>query len=400
MNSEDKQYRPLALKYRPSKFADLIGQEVLVQTLSSAILSKKIASAYLLTGIRGIGKTTSARIIASIVNCENPQQNGKEVEACGICNNCKAFQAGNHPDILEIDAASRTSVDDVRTIIDSSEYKAFLGKYKIFIIDEVHMISKNAFNALLKTLEEPPKGVLFIFATTEVNKIPVTILSRCQRFDLKRFTGEDVDKLLTKIADNEKFKYEKDALNLIAVKSEGSARDAISMLDQASLLAISQNGGQISLELVREMLAVTSLDLVISYVSNILNKDSEAAFGIIEKIYANSGDILFFVQNLLDVIGYLSKLSTLPNYEEKAYLAYNKEMKQIADKFDISVLTIIWQIFTKSIPDIKESHNQLLSLEMTTIKALYACKLPSPMEAIEALRNEAPRELERPRQYC
>lgn len=400
MESEDKQYKPLALKYRPSKFADLIGQEVLVQTLSSAIINNKIASAYLLTGIRGIGKTTSARIIASIVNCENPKQNGKAVEACGQCNNCKSFQAGNHPDILEIDAASRTSVDDVRTIIDSSEYKAFMGKYKIFIIDEVHMISKNAFNALLKTLEEPPKGVLFIFATTEVNKIPVTILSRCQRFDLKRFSGEDVLNLLTKIAENEKFKYEKDALNLIAVKSEGSARDAISMLDQASLLATSQNEGEISLELVREMLAITSLDLVISYVSNILDKKAEGAFEVLEKIYANSGDILYFTQNVLDVIGYLSKLSTLQNYEEKAYIAYNNELKSIASKYNIGPLTLIWQIFTKSIPDIKESHNQYLSLEMTTIKAIYACQLPSPKEAIEALQHEAPRELERPRQYC
>lgn len=400
MASEEKQYKPLALKYRPSKFADLIGQEVLVQTLSSAITNNKIAPAYLLTGIRGIGKTTSARIIASIVNCENPVQKGKEIEACGECNNCKASKAGNHPDILEIDAASRTSVDDVRLIIDSSEYKSFLGKYKIFIIDEVHMISKNAFNALLKTLEEPPEGVLFIFATTEVNKIPVTILSRCQRFDLKRFSGEDVSRLLTKIADNEGFKYDSDAINLIAVKSEGSARDAISMLDQASMLATSQNKGGISLELVREMLAITSLDLVISYVSSILNKEAEGAFEILQKIYANSGDILYFTQNVLDVIGYLSKLSALENYEEKAYLAYSNQLKEIASKYDIGPLTLIWQIFTKSIPDIKDSHNQYLSLEMTTIKAIYACHLPPLKEAVEALQHEAPRELERPRQYC
>ena len=216
--SDIAQYIPLALKYRPKKFVDLKGQDVLVKTLTSAIMHSRLSHAYLLTGIRGVGKTTSARIIASVVNCENPITDKAYIEACTKCNNCISLAQGNHPDIIEIDAASRTSVDDVRSIIDSSEYRALLGKYKIFIIDEVHMMSKNAFNALLKTLEEPPKNVMFIFATTEVNKIPVTIISRCQRFDLRRFNADEIKSLLNSITNKESIECDEDALSLIALK--------------------------------------------------------------------------------------------------------------------------------------------------------------------------------------
>ncbi|MGV2433039.1 MAG UNVERIFIED_CONTAM: DNA polymerase III subunit gamma/tau [Rickettsiaceae bacterium] len=388
----EKQYLPLAIKYRPKKFANLMGQKILVDTLSSAIINNRIAHAYLLTGIRGVGKTTSARIIASIVNCENPILDEGEVLACGKCNNCEAVKNGNHPDIVEIDAASRTSVDDVRSIIESSEYKALLGKYKIFIIDEVHMISKNAFNALLKTLEEPPKNVLFIFATTEVNKIPITILSRCQRFDLRRLSSDEVEKLLCNIAEKENIIFEPDALKLIAIKSEGSARDAISMMDQASLLTTTQKNQKIDLELVREMLAITSLDLVISFIENILTQDTKAVLDIISQINRSGANIIYFVENVLDLIGYITKLSAVKDYSENLYATYQKPLAEIASKYNLEILTMIWQIFSKSVTDIKTSHNQILSLEITSIKAIYAANLPSPREVIEALEKRPPRQ--------
>jgi len=381
------QYKPLAIKYRPKSFETLMGQEVLAKTLSSAIINDRIASAYLLTGIRGVGKTTSARIIATAINCEKPNINGNKIEACGECANCMAVKGGNHPDIIEIDAASRTSVDDVRQIIESSEYKSFLGRYKVFIIDEVHMISKNAFNALLKTLEEPPRNVLFIFATTEVNKIPITILSRCQRFDLRRLSAAEIASLLTGISGKENIKFEEEAISLIASKSEGSARDSISMLDQASLLATAHNNGLISLDLVREMLAVTSLDLVIEFIENILSQDVDKVLALISKVSSNSGDVLFFLENVLDIIGYLTKICASDNYSENSYSTYNAKLIEIAAKYDVAIFTMIWQIFSKSIIEVKNSHNQFLATEIASIKAIYAVSIPSPLEIVENIKE-------------
>jgi DNA polymerase-3 subunit gamma/tau len=381
------QYLPLALKYRPKKFQDLMGQSVLVQTLSSAIINERIAPAYLLTGIRGVGKTTSARLIASIVNCENPLINGDNIEACGACSNCNATRQGNHPDIIEVDAASRTSVDDVRSIIESSEYRPLLGKYKIFIIDEVHMISKNAFNALLKTLEEPPAKILFIFATTEANKIPITILSRCQRFDLKRLHYDEITRLLSNIASKEKIEFDHNAISLIALKADGSARDGISMLDQASLIAASSNEKIIGIELVRSMLAITSLDVVVSFLDHILKRDTKAALDILATINTQGLDFIYFIENILDMIGYISKLSILPEYREKEYDSYQEILKAMASKNGLEILTILWQIFSKSILELKTSHNQFLALEMLVLKAIYATTLPTSIEAIESLEN-------------
>lgn len=381
------QYLPLALKYRPKKFFDLMGQNILVSTLSSAIINSRIASAYLLTGIRGVGKTTSARLIASVVNCENPVIKENNIEACEICNNCKATMQGNHPDIIEIDAASRTSVDDVRAIIESSEYRPLLGKYKIFIIDEVHMISKNAFNALLKTLEEPPAKVMFIFATTEANKIPITILSRCQRFDLRRLHSKEIADLLTNIASKENIAFDAMAVNLIALKADGSARDGISMLDQAALLSASNNERKVTLDLVRSMLAITSLDVVIELLGHILKQDVKPALNILAKINEQGSDIIYFMENIMDLIGYLSKLSSLPEYEESEYAAHQDTLKQMASQTDLENLTILWQIISKGILELKTSHNQFLALEMLVLKAIYASNLPSPRQAIEALET-------------
>jgi len=391
--SDSKQYIPLALKFRPKKFSDLKGQDVLVKTLSSAIIHSRLSHAYLLTGIRGVGKTTSARIIASIVNCEKPIIDGTNIEACRECNNCKSIASGNHPDIIEIDAASRTSVDDVRSIIDSSEYRALLGKYKIFIIDEVHMISKNAFNALLKTLEEPPANVMFIFATTEVNKLPITIISRCQRFDLRRFNIDEITNLLSSIAKSESITCDEDALSLIALKSDGSARDGISMLDQAWMLSETHADKKVSIDLVRSMLGISSLDVVVEFVSHIANQDVENALKILASVNVSGNDLIYFFENTLDVIGYITKISTIQNYSHPHFKAYQEKLQAITQNLHLGILTILWKIFTGGITELKSSHNQFLSAEMLVIRAIYASLLPTPKEAIEKLStSECPRQ--------
>lgn len=389
-NSE--RYIPLALKFRPRKFSDLKGQDVLVRTISSAIINSRISPAYLLTGIRGVGKTTSARIIASVVNCENPKITVNDIESCSVCSNCKSIASGSHPDIVEIDAASRTSVDDVRVIIDSSEYRPLMGKYKIFIIDEVHMISKNAFNALLKTLEEPPANVLFIFATTEVNKIPVTILSRCQRFDLRRLSIEEIEKLLSKIADSESIKYEQKALALISLKAGGSARDAISMLDQASMLSATHDNTNITINLVESMLGIANLDVVVKFVSDILSQDAESALRTLKDVTEKGGDLIYFFENVLEIVGYLAKRASIKNYTDPEYTPYN----EILSKFDyigIGPITVFWQLITKGISDLKTAHNQFLAAEILVLKMIYASMLPSPQQAILDIANkEFPRQ--------
>jgi DNA polymerase III subunit gamma/tau len=387
MTPQTERYIPLALKFRPKKFEDLKGQDVLVQTLSSAVINSRISTAYLLTGIRGVGKTTSARIIASVINCEKPKINGIDIEACGECNNCKSITTGNHPDIIEIDAASRTGVEDIRIIIDSAEYRPLLGRYKIFIIDEVHMISKNAFNALLKTLEEPPANILFIFATTEVNKIPTTILSRCQRFDLRRLATTEITKLLTRIADAEKIAYDQNALTLVALKSGGSARDAISMLDQASMLSFTHHDAKITLGLVESMLGIAGLDRVVHFVSEILSQNTSSALEIVKSVTDRGGDLVYFFENTLETIGYLTKSATIKDYKDQEYAPYHVKLEAFS-AISLGTLTVLWQIFTKGIIELKTSHNQFLSAEMMTVRAIYASLLPTPEQALAQISNK------------
>ncbi|WP_108783935.1 DNA polymerase III subunit gamma/tau [Wolbachia endosymbiont of Bemisia tabaci] len=271
--NSNNQYIPFARKYRPSSFAELHGQEVLVKVLSYTILNNRLAGGYLLTGIRGVGKTTSARIIAKAVNCSALITQGNDIKTCEQCVNCVSFNNHNHSDIIEIDAASKTSVDDIRRIIESAEYKPLQGKYKIFIIDEVHMLSKGAFNALLKTLEEPPPHVIFIFATTEVQKIPATIISRCQRYDLKRLSFEEIFKLLEYIVKEESLKTDIEALRVIAYKSDGSARDAVSILDQAASLS-AKSDSMITRQAINQMLGLVDNNVILEFSEYIVNRDT------------------------------------------------------------------------------------------------------------------------------
>jgi len=373
--NSSKNYIPFARKYRPSGFAELHGQEVLVKVLSYTILNNRLAGGYLLTGIRGVGKTTSARIIAKAVNCSALVTENNDIKTCEQCVNCVSFNNHNHPDIIEIDAASKTSVDDIRRIIESAEYKPLQGKYKIFIIDEVHMLSKGAFNALLKTLEEPPPHVIFIFATTEVQKIPATIISRCQRYDLRRLSFEEIFKLLEHIAKEENLKTDTEALRVIAYKSDGSARDAVSILDQAASMS-AKAGNVITAQSINQMLGLVDSSLIIEFSEYIVNRDVANSIALINKLYGSSVNLEMFIESISEFIAYLNKVKMLPNYSMPLYESFNNRIRNILDKISFPHLSILWQIYSKGVGEIKISYNQLIETEMLIIKSIYSASLP------------------------
>lgn len=373
--NSSNQYIPFARKYRPSNFAELQGQEVLVKVLSYTILNDRLAGGYLLTGIRGVGKTTSARIIAKAVNCSALITENTTIKTCEQCTNCISFNNHNHPDIIEIDAASKTSVDDIRRIIESAEYKPLQGKHKIFIIDEVHMLSKGAFNALLKTLEEPPPHIIFIFATTEVQKIPATIISRCQRYDLRRLSFEEIFKLLEYITKQENLKTDIEALRIIAYKSEGSARDAVSILDQAASMSV-KSDNIISPQVINQMLGLVDSSVIIEFVECIIYRETEKAINLINKLYGSSVNLEIFIESASDFIAYLNKVKMLPNYSLPIYESFNDRTKNILDKTSLPHLSILWQIYNKGVGEIKISYNQLTETEMLVIKSIYSTSLP------------------------
>ncbi len=379
-------YVPFARKYRPRNFKELIGQEVLTKTLSYCINNKKLAGAILLTGIRGVGKTSSARIIAKTVNCTSLlSDDSNNAMPCEICKNCEGFSKNNHPDIVEIDAASRTGVDDVREIIESSEYRPLLGQYKVFIIDEVHMLSKNAFNALLKLIEEPPAHVVFIFATTEVQKIPLTVLSRCQRYDLRRLSFEEILILLKNIAQNENLKCEEEALKIIAFKSEGSARDATAILDQASsyIHNVDQND-VINPESVNKMLGLVQVSTILKLVKLIIAGNPGAAMSLVEEVYMGSSSLEYFIQQVADFIVNLTKEKVIPNFCDPLYKNYTTEITDILLGISLSRLSTLWQIFSNGMSEIKSSHNELITVQMLVIKAIYSCNIPKIEDLLDA----------------
>jgi DNA polymerase-3 subunit gamma/tau len=375
-------YLPFARKYRPGKFSELMGQEVLTKTLSYCISNNRLAQAHLLTGIRGVGKTSSARIIAKTINCTDLKIDGTEISPCENCNNCQGFNNHSHPDIIEIDAASRTGVDDVREIIESCEYRPLLGKYKVFIIDEVHMLSKNAFNALLKIIEEPPPCVIFLFATTEVQKLPITVISRCQRYDLRRLTFDEIYALIDNIAKRENLKFEDEALKIIADKSEGSARDATSMLDQAASYAhnISDSKQIITAEVVSRMLGLVQTGTIIRIVQLIIANDPEKAVNLVQEIYKESSSLQHLIETIADFIADLSHAKVIPNYHNPLYKSYTNQITELLLGASLSRLSILWQIFSNGIAELKTSHNELITAQMLVIKAIYSCNLPTAEE--------------------
>lgn len=374
-------YLVLARKYRPQSFEELVGQEVLVTTLSNAIKNNRLHHAYILTGIRGVGKTTTARIIAKTINCLDINALNNAA-ACGVCDNCRLIASSKHQDVIEIDAASRTGIDDIREIIDSIAYAPVSSKYKIYIIDEVHMLSNSAFNALLKTLEEPPAHVKFIFATTEIRKVPITILSRCQRFDLRRLDETEIVSHLKNILQKENLEAENQALELIAKISEGSVRDSLSLLDQA--LANNNHQKFLSSELVEKMLGLNDKVKIIELFETILNGNFAVALEKFNEFYLYSSDVAQLVLDLMEIIHKTTAVKLVKNYSLDGYSKFQQEkITEIAQKISLASLVRMWQMMTKGIAEINLATSQKMSFEMLLARITHLVALPNLQQVIE-----------------
>ena len=386
-NSEN-QYVVLARKYRPQSFEDLLGQDALVQTLTNAIKNNRLHHAYILTGIRGVGKTTTARLIAKALNCLGLDGKGSPtINPCGVCENCKAIAAGRHIDVLELDAASRTGVDDIREILDGVRYKPTNARYKIYIIDEVHMLTKNAFNALLKTLEEPPAHVKFIFATTEIRKVPITVLSRCQRFDLQRLTIEDLLTLFKKIVAAENLKADDEALHMIAKAADGSARDGLSLLDQA----VSLGSGTVKADIVKEMIGLADASQTFEIFTNLIAGDVKQVVIDLQEQYKNGGNPLSLLKDLIALTHLIAKVKLVPSFVNDSSIseAEREFCNQISPNVSIAVLSKIWQMMIKGINEIQISPVQIDALEMILIRVAYSASLPTPYELLNDVKKNS-----------
>ncbi|MEL6681831.1 MAG: DNA polymerase III subunit gamma/tau [Pseudomonadota bacterium] len=387
--SDQPSYQVLARKYRPETFADLVGQDAMVRTLKNAFEADRIAQAFMMTGIRGTGKTTTARIIAKGMNCIGPDgTGGPTTEPCGVCEHCVAIMEGRHVDVMEMDAASRTGVGDIREIIDSVHYRAASARYKIYIIDEVHMLSKNAFNALLKTLEEPPEHVKFIFATTEIRQVPVTVLSRCQRFDLRRIEPEAQIALLRKIADAEKAQITDEALALITRAAEGSARDAQSLLDQA----ISHGAGETTADQVRAMLGLADRGRVLDLFDMILRGQAAAALTELSAQYADGADPLAVLRDLAEVCHWVSVVKITPEAAADPTISPDERVRgqAMADQLPMRVLSRMWQMLLKALEEVAIAPNAMMAAEMAVIRLTHVADLPSPDELVKKLQDTTP----------
>jgi DNA polymerase-3 subunit gamma/tau len=380
-------YRVLARKYRPQSFDALIGQDAMVKTLGNAINRGRLAHAFLLTGVRGVGKTSTARLIAKALNCIGPDgQGGPTITPCGVCEPCRAIAEGRHIDVIEMDAASHTGVDDVREIIDASRYAAVSARYKIYIIDEVHMLSKNAFNALLKTLEEPPEHVKFLFATTEVNKVPVTVLSRCQRFDLRRIPSDKLAAHFADVAAKEGVVADPEALALIARAAEGSARDGLSILDQAIAHA-GMEGGGVRADQVREMLGLSDRGAIRELMGLILAADAPAALAALRRQYDYGVDPQSVLRALLEAVHgiTLTKLGTSPDPAQPA-----EERESFADwaaKLSFQALHRLWQLMLKGHDEVARAALPIEAGEMALLRVIHASSLPDPGELARKLAS-------------
>ncbi|RMA43728.1 DNA polymerase III subunit gamma/tau [Rhodophyticola porphyridii] len=385
-DTTDTGYQVLARKYRPETFADLVGQEAMVRTLKNAFAADRIAQAFILTGIRGTGKTTTARIVAKGLNCIGPDgTGGPTTDPCGRCEPCVAIAEGRHVDVMEMDAASRTGVGDIREIIDSVHYRAASARYKIYIIDEVHMLSTSAFNALLKTLEEPPAHVKFIFATTEIRKVPVTVLSRCQRFDLRRIEPEEMIALMRRIATAENAEIADDALALITRAAEGSARDATSLLDQA----ISHGNGATTADQVRAMLGLADRGRVLDLFDMIMSGDAPGALNELGAQYSDGADPLAVLRDLAEITHWLSVIKITPEAANDPTIGPDERARGqgMAEKLAMRVLSRMWQMLLKALEEVTLAPNPMMAAEMAVIRLTHVADLPSPEDLLRKLSN-------------
>ncbi|MGA9252680.1 MAG: DNA polymerase III subunit gamma/tau [Roseobacter sp.] len=379
-------YQVLARKYRPETFADLVGQEAMVRTLNNAFAADRIAQAFMMTGIRGTGKTSTARIIAKGMNCIGPDgTGGPTTEPCGACEHCSAIMEGRHVDVMEMDAASNTGVANIREIIDSVHYRAASARYKVYIIDEVHMLSTGAFNALLKTLEEPPAHVKFIFATTEIRKVPVTVLSRCQRFDLRRVEPEVMIALMRKIATAENAQIADDALALIARAAEGSVRDATSLLDQA----ISHGAGETTAVQVRAMLGLADRGRVLDLFDMILKGDAAGALTELSAQYAEGADPMAVLRDLAEITHWVSVVQITPQAAEDPTVSPDERARGVAmaQTLPMRVLTRLWQMLLKALDEVASAPNAMMAAEMAIIRLTHVADLPTPEELVRKLNG-------------
>lgn len=385
-NEAQGKYRVLARKYRPKVFSDLIGQEALVRTITNAISKDRLAQAYILTGIRGIGKTSSARIIARAFNCIGPDgKGGMTPNPCGVCKHCQDIANDCHVDVIEIDAASNTGVDNIREIIEGAKYNPLSARYKIYIIDEVHMLSKSAFNALLKTLEEPPERLKFIFATTEIRKVPVTILSRCQRFDLRRIDAKTLADYFKTITLKENVTAQDEAIALIAKAADGSVRDGLSLLDQA----IAHGNGDVTAEQVRQMIGLADKTVLFDLYEKLMKGQINETLKTAEAQYNLGTDPIILTQDLLELTHWLTRIKISPELVNDVTLSETEKEtgKKMADSLSMSTLTRAWQMLLKGMNEVKFSESPLKALEMLLIRMAYASELPTPLELFEEFKK-------------
>ncbi len=377
----DNNYTVLARKYRSQDFQSLIGQDVLVKTLTTAIQTGRIAHAYIFTGIRGTGKTSTARILAKALNCTSGD--GPTATPCGVCENCRAIAAGQHIDVMEIDAASHTGVDNMRDILDASQYRPTNGRYKVYIIDEVHMLSTSAFNALLKTLEEPPAHVIFILATTEIRKVPVTILSRCQRFDLVRVPVETLKKHFSSIAEMENITLSDAANELLARAADGSVRDGLSLLDQA----IAQTGGNVDESAVLDMLKRADRGVVLRLMQRVLSGDAATAMECVDEIYNNGADLTMLLTDMMEWTHWATRMHPALRAGDTTSSPYTADqraqMNDVIRSVTLNALSRIWQVMVAAVPEMQAAGNQKQCFDMLIIRMMHIADMPSVPEILK-----------------